>query len=182
MVQDNLNTFLKIIELQDKPLPAHVVKEFLRVACTKCHDEKLVAFACRGRGFCPACMGRRMNETAVFLVDHVLPKLPIRQWVLSFPFPIRFILAKNPKHITKSHQIYLRVIDGFYIAQARTNEISGKINCAAVTAIQRFGGSVILTCTFTLSLPAEFLPLTVTVTLSHFLDSFQFLSPNVSFG
>ncbi|MDZ4662891.1 MAG: IS91 family transposase, partial [Pseudomonadota bacterium] len=28
VVQDNLNTFLKIIELRDKPLPAHVVKEF----------------------------------------------------------------------------------------------------------------------------------------------------------
>jgi len=161
VVQDNLNTFLKHIELRDKPLPAHVVKEFydfldcgilakgfLRVACTKCQDEKLVAFACRGRGFCPACMGRRMNETAVFLVDHVLPMLPIRQWVLSFPFPIRYILAKNPKHITKCLQIYLRVIDGFYISQARTNEISGKIKCAAVTAIQRFGGSVNLNVHF----------------------------------
>ena len=30
-----------------------------------------------------------MAETAAHLVEHVLPEQPIRQWVLSFPFPLR---------------------------------------------------------------------------------------------
>src|SRR5690554_7795105 len=28
---------------------------FLRVRCQSCHHEKLVAFSCKRRGFCPSC-------------------------------------------------------------------------------------------------------------------------------
>ena len=34
-----------------------------------------------------------MNEGALNLVDHVLPDVPIRQFVLTLPFPLRFPLA-----------------------------------------------------------------------------------------
>jgi hypothetical protein len=34
-----------------------------------------------------------MNEGAANLVDHVLPDVPIRQWVLTLPHPLRFLLA-----------------------------------------------------------------------------------------
>ena len=37
-----------------------------------------------------------MVETAALLVDHVLPHRPVRQWVLSFPYPLRFLLASQP--------------------------------------------------------------------------------------
>jgi len=33
-------------------------------------------------------MGRRMAEGAALLVDHVLPAVGYRQWVLSFPGPM----------------------------------------------------------------------------------------------
>ncbi len=33
-------------------------------------------FACKSRGVCPSCMGRRMGETAALLVDHRLPAVP----------------------------------------------------------------------------------------------------------
>jgi hypothetical protein len=36
--------------------------------------------SCKGRGVCPSCNTRRMAETAAHLVDHVLPRLPVRQW------------------------------------------------------------------------------------------------------
>ena len=42
-----------------------------------------------------------MTESAAFLVDEVLPYQPFRQWVLSFPFPLRLLFAKDP--ITDSH-------------------------------------------------------------------------------
>ena len=53
---------------QGKALPAYVEKEFeaylkcgrlehgfLRVRCESCHFERLVAFSCKRRGFCPSC-------------------------------------------------------------------------------------------------------------------------------
>ena len=58
---------------------------FLRVKCTGCRHEHLVAFSCKRRGFCPSCGARRMIETSAHLVDHVIPEVPTRQWVLSFP-------------------------------------------------------------------------------------------------
>ena len=92
-----------------KMLPAYVKKEFdeylkcgrlehgfLRVRCESCHDEKLVAFSCKRRGFCPSCGARRMTESAALLVDEILPHQPMRQWVLSVPFPLRLLLASQP--------------------------------------------------------------------------------------
>ena len=53
----------------------------------------VVAFSCKGRGFCPSCGGRRMADTAAHLVDRILPQTPVRQWVLSLPFALRYRLA-----------------------------------------------------------------------------------------
>ncbi len=57
---------------------------FLRFACRRCGDELRVPFSCKARAACPSCIGRRMNETAAAWVDHLLPAVPYRQWVLSF--------------------------------------------------------------------------------------------------
>jgi hypothetical protein len=54
---------------------------FLRVRCENCHAEKLVAFSCKRRGICPSCGARRMVEIAALLVDDVLPRRALRQWV-----------------------------------------------------------------------------------------------------
>ena len=43
-----------------------------------------------------SCGARRMAESAALLVDEIFPRLPIRQWVLSVPFPLRFLLAREP--------------------------------------------------------------------------------------
>ena len=56
----------------------------VRTACRTCGDELRVPFSCKGRGLCPSCMGRRMAEGAALRVDHVLPAVGYRQWVLSF--------------------------------------------------------------------------------------------------
>jgi hypothetical protein len=36
-----------------------------------------------------------MVESAAHLVDHVFPEVPVRQWVLTFPLPLRFLLAAH---------------------------------------------------------------------------------------
>jgi hypothetical protein len=111
IVQENLETFLHVAEQEcGRPLPDFVEKEFreylkcgilahgfIRAQCESCKSERLVAFSCKRRGFCPSCGGRRMSESAIHLVDEVLPQKPLRQWVLSFPFQIRLLLAVRPK-------------------------------------------------------------------------------------
>jgi hypothetical protein len=58
---------------------------FPRLRCGECGHKKLAAFSCKRGGICPSCAARRMAQTAAHLVDHVIPRVPVRQWVLSFP-------------------------------------------------------------------------------------------------
>jgi len=46
---------------------------------------KSAAASCKGRGFCPSCLGRRMPATAANLMERVLPETGLRQWVRTFP-------------------------------------------------------------------------------------------------
>lgn len=65
----------------------------LHVRCERCGDDMVVAFSCKGRSVCPSCGGRRMTELAAQLVDRVMPDVPVRQWVLSLPWSLRYQLA-----------------------------------------------------------------------------------------
>jgi hypothetical protein len=38
-----------------------------------------------------------MAEAAAQLVDHVIPRVPVRQWVLSFPLTLRSQFAAHPE-------------------------------------------------------------------------------------
>ena len=95
-----MESFLELVDADPSGggLPAHVRAEmerflkcgilahgFVRVRCSTCKDDLLVAFSCKGRGFCPSCGGRRMADTAARWVDRVLPDVPWRQWVLTVP-------------------------------------------------------------------------------------------------
>ena len=40
---------------------------FVQVKCVACKDSTLVAFSCKGRGWCPSCGARRAHETAIHL-------------------------------------------------------------------------------------------------------------------
>ena len=56
---------------------------FARCECRSCGHEHLVPFSCKRRGFCPSCIGRRMNDVSLHLVDNVLSAAPLRQWVCT---------------------------------------------------------------------------------------------------
>jgi hypothetical protein len=119
---------------------------FLRCRCESCHNEHLVAFSCKRRGFCPSCGGRRMAESAAHLVDEVLPVKPVRQWVLSFPVQIRLLLAIRPKIMSEILNIATNTITGHLIKKAGFKKSSAKTG--SVTLIQRFGGSINLNVHF----------------------------------
>jgi len=119
---------------------------FLRVQCGTCHAEHLVAFSCKRRGFCPSCGARRMAESAALLVDEVLPHKPVRQWVLSVPYQLRFLFASQPQIMGKALGIVYRTIATHLVRKAgytRTTAHTG-----AVTLIQRFGSALNLNIHF----------------------------------
>jgi ribosomal protein S27E len=123
LVERHYPAFREMRAEAGRPLPDYIEQEFdaylkcgrleerfLRVRCETCHAEKLVAFSCKKRGFCPSCAARRMAETAALLVDQVLPERPLRQWVLSLPHALRFLLARNPAALTQVLGVGLTLI------------------------------------------------------------------------
>jgi len=146
-VQNELESWLEIRSLEE--MPAYIEKEFrsflkcgilaygfARAHCSNCGYNFLVAFSCKGRGFCPSCNTKRMQETAAFLTDQVFPKVPIRQWVLSLPKRIRYFLLHNPEYINPILQIFIQTIKKALL-QATNAPDSSKLG--AVTFLQRFG-------------------------------------------
>jgi hypothetical protein len=55
-----------------------------------------------------------MSEGALNLVDHVLPDVPIRQFVLTMPFPLRFPLAFDGKLLGQVVRIFTDTVAGWY--------------------------------------------------------------------
>ena len=80
-----------------------------------------------------------MVETAAYLVDHLIPRVPVRQWVLSFPIPLRVLFAAHPELLTPALRIAHRVIATFLIKQAGFKRAEAATG--AVTLIQRFGSA-----------------------------------------
>jgi len=123
IVDEYYPAFAVLMAEQGRELPGYVRREFedflqcgrlehgfLRVRCESCHAAHLVAFSCKRRGFCPSCGARRMAESAALLVDEVLPEQPMRQWVLSFPFPLRILFASRPEIMGRVLGIVYRVV------------------------------------------------------------------------
>ena len=162
VVRENLDTFLR--EAADRSdgagVPRFIEREFrefltcgilacgfARVRCEGCAYERLVPFSCKRRGFCPSCGGRRMAEQAAYLVDHVLPHVPVRQWVLTLPYRLRYLLAWNHTLCRAVLGVAVRAVLGFYRRRARRTGVRDG-RSGAVTVIQRFGGGLQLNVHF----------------------------------
>jgi len=89
---------------------------FLRVGCETCHA-----------------------ESAALLVDEVFPAQPVRQWVLSLPFPLRCLFASRAALMSK---VLGRRVPLHCHALDQTARIG------AVTLIQRFGSALNLNVHF----------------------------------
>jgi len=59
-----------------------------------------------------------MIETSAHLIDHVLPAVSIRQWVLAFPWPLRLLLSTRPEAVTRVLAIVARAIETALIRRA----------------------------------------------------------------
>lgn len=117
---------------------------FARAWCDDCGHDYFVAYSCKGRGVCPSCNTRRMAETAAHLTDHVFPRLPVRQWVLSVPKRLRYFMQRDGAVLGMVLRIFLRVIAQSLSANcpsaADVNKAAQHIG--AVAFIHRFGSSL----------------------------------------
>jgi len=80
-----------------------------------------------------------MSQSAAHLVDNVIPRVPVRQWVLSLPIPLRLLLAAQPALVTPVLQVVHRVITRHLFEQ--TGVKADDADSGAVTLIQRFGSA-----------------------------------------
>jgi hypothetical protein len=139
VVRDNVETLYAALAESGTRLPAFVRGElegyldcgllcrgFAHLKCEGCSERRLVAFSCKGRGFCPSCMGRRMAQTTANLMESVLPEAPLRQWVLTMPHAIRHRLAYDAKLLGKVTRAFLGAVLAFY------KKRSGASGCVAV--------------------------------------------------
>jgi len=133
VMRENLEPLLARLEEEGRPLPSFVVRElrayvrcgvlsrgFARFRCPACGKSLLVGLSCGGRTVCPSCSGRRMAQTAANLVDHVLPRrAPYRQWVLTLPFSLRFLVAFDHDLEQEVLRVFIRSVSAWYRARGR---------------------------------------------------------------
>ena len=135
----------------ENPVPQYIDREFTNYlgcgilakgfACARCEDcckDFLIAFSCKGRGICPSCNTRAMVETAAHLVENLIPHIPMRQFVMSFPLKIRHYLQTS-----EILRAVLRIVVGEI--QKRFTACGPEVANAqigAISFIQNFGNTL----------------------------------------
>jgi ribosomal protein S27E len=118
---------------------------FVEVTCEACGESQLIAFSCKGRGWCPSCTARRAAETGAHLAN-VLPRVNHRQWTLSLPFTVRHAVVKQPRLLKYLER---RLVKGIWRWQRQRANQSGHtgvfLNGGGVCFTQWFGSHLQLT-------------------------------------
>ena len=134
-------------------MPEHVEREFrrylecgilahgfARARCGECGHDFLIAFSCKGRGVCPSCNTRRMVETAAHLADHVIPRLPVRQWVLAMPKRLRYFLHRDADLQGAALRLFLGAVEQCLRTHSGGADPTARLR--AVAFIHRFGSAL----------------------------------------
>jgi len=147
------------LDAHDRHLPGFVSREvrafvrcgdpahgFAWLRCPEGHHHRLVPFSCKGRGFCPSCGGRRMATLAHRWTDELLPRVAVRQLVLTVPWPRRWLLARRPALACAVLRCAMRVVTRGLRSCGGTAARAGAPG--SVTVIQRFGSALNLNLHF----------------------------------
>ena len=83
-------------------------------------------------------------ETAAHLTDHVLPRLPVRQWVMPVPKGLRYFMQRDGVVLNRVLRIFLRIIaqslQAYCPGAAQVDK--AVLHIGAVAFIHRFGSSL----------------------------------------
>jgi len=155
----HLPAFLATADEAERPVPKFVRREFeafldcgiiekgaVRVRCSACGFDRLVAFSCKSRsGLCASCAARRMLDVATHLCAHVIPDVPVRQWVITVPPPVRYLLAYNAALLAAVTRIFVHAVFAHLRRVARRELVLAKgarIEAGAVCVPQRFNSAL----------------------------------------
>lgn len=130
------NEFRKYLDCGDQS------RGFARVRCASCGAERLVGFSCKGR-LCPSCQARRAADTAADLVDRLLPVALYRQWVLTFPWELRYRLGTDRSFLSLMLRTFLRTLFAWQRLRGRRRGLRNA-ETGAVSFVHRFSGSLLL--------------------------------------
>ncbi len=112
---------------------------FTRLQCPDCDHERLLAFTCKGRHFCPSCHQRRVRSTSDWIATAVCHEVPQRQFVFTIPKVLRGIFRKRRQLLT--HLFHTATGTLQQIFRARLNLPDGKLG--AIAAVHTFGDYLI---------------------------------------
>jgi hypothetical protein len=74
---------------------------FARAVWMRCRTGFVVAFCCRAAASARPATAATWLEPAAHLADHVIPPVPVRQWVISVPTRLRGMLADRPRAVVE---------------------------------------------------------------------------------
>lgn len=159
VIAKHIKTFFKKCEESGHPAPNFIRKEFeaflrcgvlaygfARVYFQECKYDRLIGFSCKKRGFCGSCLARRMSEISGHLLDEIIPPIPTRQWVLSMPAPLRYLIAYDNSALNKVMTIFMNAMSSYLRTKAKNS--GGKALEArdyfagSVSVVQRFGSAL----------------------------------------
>jgi hypothetical protein len=113
---------------------------FARCVCGRCGLEHRVPFSCKRRGWCPSCVGRRMNDTAMHLVDEVLPAVAMRQWVVTVPWALKYRFGYDRRACALLSRVFSDVLSRRMRRKAKAELGLGSVkeaHAGGVTFVQR---------------------------------------------
>ena len=83
-----------------------------------------------------------MADTAAFCVDHLFPRVPVRQWVLSVPYGLRFQMAYSPRLASAVLRAFVAAITSDMRRRANKRKLRGRFQTGSFTVVQRFGSAL----------------------------------------
>jgi hypothetical protein len=119
---------------------------FAWLACPDGHHHRLVPFSCQTRGFCPSCGGRRMADRALRWTEELLPRVAVRQLVLTVPWLRRLRLARRPELARGVLRCALAEVTRWLRREGVRRGAGGEPGTAPV--MQRFGSALHLNLHF----------------------------------
>jgi hypothetical protein len=88
-----------------------------------------------------------MASLGAHWVDRVLPEVGLRQWVVTVPWPRRWLLARRPDLARGVLAVAIRTLTRFLARRAAVRGHSGD-RTGSVTVVQRFGSALNLNLHF----------------------------------
>ena len=83
-----------------------------------------------------------MAEGAAHLVDRVFPEVPVRQWVLTVPHRLRYMVAWDHDLCRAVVGVFMRAVLGWLRRRAQVEQGIAGGRSGAVAIIQRFGAAL----------------------------------------